>query len=93
MDQCEHKGHLLKLYYRNMLKPHSGDSETFQEYRETVFLPYIITQLRNVERMDVVCGTDTSPSALKILHGAREERIAVEASDRTPGSLEIGQPP
>ena len=93
MDQCEHKGHLLKLYYRNMLKPHPVDSETFQEYRETVFLPYIITQLRNVESMDVVCGTDTSPSALKILHGAREERIAVEASDRTPGSLEIGQPP
>ena len=70
MDQCKHKGHLLKLYYRNMLKPHPGDSETFQEYRETVFLPYIITQLRNVERMDVVCGTDISPSALKILRGA-----------------------
>ena len=93
MDQCEHKGHLLKLYYCNMLKPHPGDSETFQEYRETVFLPYIITQLRNVERMDVVWGTDVSPSALKILRGAREERIAVEAPDRTPGSLEIGQPP
>ena len=93
MDQCKHKGHLLKLYYRNMLKPHPGDSETFQEYRETVFLPYIITQLRNVERMDVVCGTDISPSALKILRGRREERIAVEASDRTPGSLDIGQPP
>ena len=93
MDQRKHKGHLLKLYYRNMLKPRPGDSETFQEYRETVFLPYIITQLRNVERMDVVCGTDISPSALKILYGAREERIAVEASDRTPGSLEIGQPP
>ena len=93
MDQCKHKGHLLKLYYRNMLKPHPGDSETFQEYRETVFLPYIITQLRNVERMDVVCGTDISPSALRILRGARKERIAVESSDRTPGSLEIGQPP
>ena len=92
MNQCEHKGYLLKLYYRNMFKPHPGDSETFQEYRETVFLPYIITQLRNVERMDVVCGTDISPSALKILRGTREERIAVEASDRTPGSLEIGQP-
>ena len=93
MDQCKHKGHLLKLYYRNMFKPHSGDSETFQEYKETVFLPYIINQLRNVERMDVVCETDISPSALKILRGAREETIAVEASDRTPGSLEIGQPP
>ena len=93
MDQSEHKGHLSKLYYRNMLKPHPGDSEIFQEYRETVFLPYIITHLRNVERMNVVRGTDISPSALKILRGAREERIAVEASDRTPGSLEIGQPP
>ena len=51
----QHKDHLLKLYYRNML--------------------------------------DFSPSASKILRGAREERIAVEASDRTPGSLEIGQPP
>ena len=93
MDQHKHKGRLLKVYYRNMLKPHPGDSETFQEYRETVCLPYIITQLRNVERMDVVCGTDISPSALKILRGARDERIAVEASDRTPASLEIGQPP
>ena len=88
MDQCKHKDHLLKIYYRNMLKPHPGDSETFQEYRETVFLPYIMTQLRNV-----VCGPDIFPSALKILRGAREERIAVEASDRTPGSLEIGEPP
>ena len=70
-----------------MLKLHPGDSETFQEYRETVFLKNIKNQLRNVER------TDISPSALKILRGAREERIAVEASDRTPGSLEIGQPP
>ena len=100
MDQCKHKGHLLKLYYRNMFKPYSGDSETprlrdsetFQEYK-TVFLPYIINQLRNVARMDVVCGTDISPSALKIRRGARDERIAVEASDRTPASLEIGQPP
>ena len=93
MDQCKYKGHLLRLNYRNMLKPYPGDSETFQEYREIVFLPFVITQLRNVERMDVVCGTDISPPALKILRGAREERIAVEASDRTPGSLEIGQPP
>ena len=62
MDQCKHKGHLLKLYYRNMLKSHHGDSETFQEYRETVFLPYITTQLRNVERMDVVCGTELHKS-------------------------------
>ena len=93
MDQCKHKGHLLRLYYRNMLKPHPRDSETFQEYREIVFLPFVINQLRNVERMDVVCGTDISPSALKILRGRREERIAVEASDRTPGSLQIGQPP
>ena len=87
MDQFKHKGHLLKFHYHNMLKLHPGDSETFQEYRETVFLKNIKNQLRNVER------TDISPSALKILRGAREERIAVEASDRTPGSLEIGQPP
>ena len=77
MDQYKHKGHLLRLYYRNMLKPHPRDSETFQEYREIVFLPFVINQLRNVERMDVVCGTDISPPALKILRGAREERIAV----------------
>ena len=52
MDQRKHKGHLLKLYYRNMLKP--GDSETFQEYGENVFLPYVINQLRNVESVDVI---------------------------------------
>ena len=76
-----------------MFKPLPVDSETFQEYRETVFLPFVINQLRNVERMDVVCGTDISPPALKILRGARKERIAMEVSDRTPESLEIGQPP
>ena len=35
-----------------MLKP--GASKTFQEYSETVFLPYVANQLRNVERVDVV---------------------------------------
>ena len=36
----------------NMLKP--GASKTIQEYSETVFLPYVTTQLKNVERVDVV---------------------------------------
>ena len=66
--------------------------ETFQGYRETVFLPYVINQLRNVERLDVVWDRYLS-SSLKILHGAREERVSVEASDRTPGSQEIREPP
>ena len=35
-----------------MIKP--GASKTFQEYSETVFLPYVTNQLRNVERADVV---------------------------------------
>lgn len=34
-----------------MLKP--GACKTFQEYSETVFLPHVINQLRNVERVDV----------------------------------------
>ena len=38
----------------NMLKP--GASKTFQEYSGTVFLPYVTNQLRNVERVDAVCG-------------------------------------
>ena len=36
----------------NILKP--GVSKTFQEYSETVVLPYVMNQLRNVERVDVV---------------------------------------
>ena len=36
----------------NMLQP--GASKTFQEYSETVFLPYVTNQLRNVERVGVV---------------------------------------
>lgn len=61
MDQHKHKGHLLKLSYRNVLKP--GDSETFQEHRETIFLPYMINELRNVEK--VGCGIgQTSPHLL-----------------------------
>lgn len=47
MDQCKYKGRLLKLYYCNMLKP--GASETFSRVQ-----PYVINQLKNVERMDVV---------------------------------------
>ena len=66
--------------------------ETFQGYRETVFLPYVINQLRNVERLDVVWDRYL-PTGLKILHGAREERVSVQASDRTPESQEIGEPP
>ena len=30
--------------------------DTFQEYSETVFLPYVTNQSRNVERVDVVMG-------------------------------------
>ena len=33
----------------NMLKP--GASKAFQEYSETVFLPYVTNQLKNVERV------------------------------------------
>ena len=73
----------------NMLKP--GVSKTFQEYSETVFLPYLIKQLWNVERVDVVWDRYL-PAVLKILHEVREERVSVDASDRTPGSQEIGQP-
>ena len=36
----------------SMHKP--GASKIFQEYSETVFLPYVTNQLRNVERVDVV---------------------------------------
>lgn len=36
----------------NMLKP--GASKTFEEYSETVFLPCVINQLRNVEKVDAV---------------------------------------
>ena len=36
----------------NMLKP--GASKTFEEYSETVFLPCVINQVRNVEKVDVV---------------------------------------
>ena len=73
----------------NMLKP--GASNTFQEYSETVFLPYLINQLRNVDRVDVVWHRYL-PSSLKILHEVREEWVSVDTSDLTPGSQEIGQP-
>ena len=35
----------------NMLKP--GPSRTFQEYSQSVFLPYVKGQLRNVQRVDL----------------------------------------
>ena len=36
-------------------------------------------------------GTDVFRAVLKILHEAREERVSVDASDRTTGSQEIGK--
>ena len=64
----------------NMPKP--GASKTFQEYSESVFLPYVTNQLRNVERVDVVWDRHL-PCSLKDLHEAREERVSVDASDWT----------
>ena len=61
----------------NMLKPRH--SKTFQEYSETVFLPYVTNQLRNVGGVDAVHRTDISPAVLKILHEAREEKVSIEA--------------
>ena len=69
----------------NMLK--SGASKTFQEYSETVFLPYVINQLRNVERVNVVWDRYL-PSSLK--DSARSKRgkgirRRVRSDTRIPG--------
>ena len=68
----------------NMLKP--GASKTFQDYSETAFLPYVINQLRNVERVDVVW--DRLPGSLK--DSARSKRgkgirRCVRPDTRIPG--------
>ena len=70
----------------NMLKP--GASKTFQEYSETVFLTYLINQLRNVERVDVVWDRYI-PSSLK--DSARSKRRkgirgGVRPDTRIPGN-------
>ena len=36
----------------NMLKP--GSAKTFEDYAEQVFVPYVMSQLRNIERLDIV---------------------------------------
>ena len=68
-----------------MLKP--GASKTFQEYSETIFLPYVINQLRNVERVDVVWDR-CLPGSLK--DSARSKRgkdinRRVRSDTRIPG--------
>ena len=83
MDQRKHKGHLLRLYYRDMFKPE--DSETFQEYRGNAFLPYAMYQLRNVEGLDVVLDRYLPTSFQDSARSKRGKGIR-EASDRTQGN-------
>ena len=69
----------------NILKP--GASKTFQEYSETLFLPYVINQLRNVERVDVVWDRYLPDSLTDSGRGEREKGIrrCVRPDTRIPG--------
>ena len=66
MDQRKHKGHLLKLV-ETIVTCLSlvSQSETFQEFRGNVFLPYVINQLSNVERVDICDMGQISPAPHK----------------------------
>ena len=55
----------------NMLRP--GDVKTFSEYAQQVFLPYIKSQLQQVNRVDVVWD-EYFPDSLNTEHAAREVR-------------------
>ena len=50
---------------------HPKTALTFQEYVETVFVPYLTTQLQSAERLDIVWDTYNENSLKK---GARENR-------------------
>ena len=93
MDQHKPKGHLSSAEAPlldgaaivNMLK--SRASKTFQEYSETIFLPYLINQLRSAKRADVVWARYL-PGSLK--DSARSKRgmcirRRVRADTRIPG--------
>ena len=79
----------------NILQP--GASKTFQEYSETLFLPYVINQLRNVERVDVVWDRYLSDSLIDSARGEREKGIrrCVRPDTRIPGDwtafLRVGE--
>ena len=70
----------------NMLKK-PGASKTFQEYSETVVLPYVINQLRNVERVDVVWDRCLPGSLKDSARSEREKGIRrrVRPDTRIPG--------
>ena len=73
----------------NMLKP--GASKTFQEYSQYVFLPYVISKLRNVRRA-MLYGTDICRTASKQQPEAKGEEVYADVSCLTPESQEIGRP-
>jgi hypothetical protein len=70
----------------NMLRP--GTAKTFQEYATNVFLPYVMTQLQHVTRLDIVWD-EYVPESLKA--NARSKRgkgvrRRVEPSSAIPGN-------
>ena len=65
-----------------------GASKTFQEYSKTIFLPYIINQLRNVERVDVVWDRYLPDSLEDSAQGkkGKDIRRCIRPDTRIPGN-------
>jgi len=64
----------------------TGTAKTFEEYFKTVFLPYLLTQLKKCKRLDIVWDTYISNS---IKESAREKRgvgtrLKVSATAKVP---------
>ena len=72
----------------NMLRP--GAAKTFSEYAEQVFLPYIISQLQHVSRMDVVWD-EYFDESLKAETRSKREREFIDVLSQVVPFLESGR--
>ncbi|KAK3730138.1 hypothetical protein QZH41_015848 [Actinostola sp. cb2023] len=70
----------------NMLKP--GPSRTFEEYSQGVFLPYVKSQLKNVQRVDVVWDMYITDSLEETTRNKRGKGIRrrVKPDTKIPGN-------
>ncbi len=73
----------------NMLRP--GAAKTFLDYAQQVFLPYIVSQLQHVERIDVIWDQYFSDSLKLETRKKRGKgvRRRVEASTAIPGNWQV----
>jgi hypothetical protein len=70
----------------NMIKP--GTAKTFEEYAQQSFLPYVMHQLQNVKRLDIIWDEYVPDSLQSMTRSERGKGIRrrVKSDTRLPGN-------